>query len=89
MSSVKIGFFIFALLVADQHSARAGRRLDKSGAFLRGYGGANRRPAIPAGIKASAEWFPTKERGIAGACLISVLHVGAMLAPPLRWSGRC
>ncbi|WP_411905023.1 MFS transporter, partial [Salmonella enterica] len=39
--------------------------------------------AIPAGIKASAEWFPTNERGMAGGLFNSSTAIGAMLAPPL------
>lgn len=72
---LKIGFFIFALLwsLINMAHALAGGWI--SLAFLRGLMGLTEASAIPAGIKASAEWFPTKERGIAGACLISVLRL--------------
>lgn len=79
---LKIGFFIFALLwsLINMAHALAGGWI--SLAFLRGLMGLTEASAIPAGIKASAEWFPTKERGIAGLFNIGT-SIGAMLAPPL------
>ena len=39
--------------------------------------------ANPAGMKATAEWFPAKERGLAGGIYNIGASVGSMLAPPL------
>ncbi|EME7236966.1 MFS transporter [Salmonella enterica] len=80
---LKIGFFIFALLwsLINMAHALAGGWI--SLAFLRGLMGLTEASAIPAGIKASAEWFPTKERGIAGGLFNIGTSIGAMLAPPL------
>ncbi|EII5885095.1 MFS transporter [Salmonella enterica] len=78
---LKIGFFIFALLWSLINMALAGGWI--SLAFLRGLMGLTEASAIPAGIKASAEWFPTKERGIAGGLFNIGTSIGAMLAPPL------
>ncbi|EBH9951257.1 MFS transporter [Salmonella enterica subsp. enterica serovar Braenderup] len=76
---LKIGFFIFALLwsLINMAHALAGGWI--SLAFLRGLMGLTEASAIPAGIKASAEWFPTKERGIAGGLFNIGTSIGAML----------
>jgi MFS transporter, ACS family, hexuronate transporter len=39
--------------------------------------------ANPAGMKATAEWFPSKERGFAGGTYNIGASLGSMLAPPL------
>ncbi|BDH47262.1 hexuronate transporter ExuT [Salmonella enterica subsp. enterica serovar Choleraesuis] len=80
---LKIGFFVFALLwsLINMAHALAGGWI--SLAFLRGMMGLTEASAIPAGIKASAEWFPTRERGIAGGLFNIGTSIGAMLAPPL------
>jgi MFS transporter, ACS family, hexuronate transporter len=39
--------------------------------------------ANPAGMKAVAEWFPAKERGLAGGVFNIGASIGSMLAPPL------
>jgi ACS family hexuronate transporter-like MFS transporter len=39
--------------------------------------------ANPAGMKATAEWFPARERGLAGGVYNIGASVGSMLAPPL------
>jgi ACS family hexuronate transporter-like MFS transporter len=39
--------------------------------------------ANPAGMKATSEWFPAKERGFAGGVFNIGASVGSMLAPPL------
>ena len=39
--------------------------------------------ANPAGMKATAEWFPSKERGVAGGIYNIGASFGSMLAPPL------
>ena len=38
---------------------------------------------IPAGLKASSEWFPAKERSIAVGYFNVGSSIGGMLAPPL------
>jgi len=80
---LKIGFAIFALLWSLVNMAHALTGGWISLAFLRGLMGLTEASAIPAGIKASAEWFPTKERGIAGGLFNIGTSIGAMLAPPL------
>lgn len=58
-------------------------------AFLRGLMGLTEASAIPAGMKASAEWFPAKERGIAGGLFNAGTSVGAN-AGNIHWlSGHC
>ncbi|HJZ79615.1 MAG TPA: MFS transporter, partial [Pyrinomonadaceae bacterium] len=39
--------------------------------------------ANPAGMKATAEWFPAQERGLAGGIYNIGASVGSMIAPPL------
>ena len=57
----------------------AGRRLP----VLRGLLGFAEGSANPAGMKATAEWFPARERGLAGGVYNIGASVGSMLAPPL------
>src|SRR6187397_1036413 len=80
---LKAGFALFAVawsLVSMAHSlaytwpALAG---------LRGLLGFAEGCANPAGMKATAEWFPAKERGLAGGLFNIGASVGSMLAPPL------
>ncbi len=52
-------------------------------AFLRGLLGLAEGSANPAGMKATAEWFPAKERGLAGGVFNIGASVGSMLAAPL------
>ncbi|MDG2521160.1 MFS transporter [Caulobacter segnis] len=52
-------------------------------AGLRGLLGLAEGSANPAGMKAVAEWFPAKERGMAGGVYNIGASVGSMLAPPL------
>ncbi len=52
-------------------------------AGLRGLLGLAEGSANPAGMKATAEWFPAKERGFAGGLFNIGASVGSMLAPPL------
>ncbi|MEJ1268726.1 MFS transporter [Pantoea ananatis] len=56
-------------------------------ALARGAVGAAEAAMIPAGLKASSEWFPAKERSVAVGYFNVGSSIGAMLAPP-RWSGR-
>ena len=52
-------------------------------AVLRGLLGFAEGSANPAGMKATAEWFPARERGLAGGVYNIGASVGSMLAPPL------
>jgi ACS family hexuronate transporter-like MFS transporter len=52
-------------------------------AGLRGLLGLAEGSANPAGMKATAEWFPARERGFAGGLFNIGASVGSMLAPPL------
>lgn len=52
-------------------------------AGLRGLLGLAEGSANPAGMKATAEWFPAKERGLAGGVYNIGASFGSMLAPPL------
>ena len=52
-------------------------------AFLRGLMGFAEGSANPAGVKATAEWFPARERGLAGGIYNIGASFGSMLAPPL------
>jgi ACS family hexuronate transporter-like MFS transporter len=52
-------------------------------AGLRGLLGLAEGSANPAGMKATAEWFPATERGLAGGIYNIGASFGSMLAPPL------
>jgi len=52
-------------------------------AACRGAGGLAESAMIPAGLKASSEWFPAKERSIAVGYFNLGSSVGAIFAPPL------
>jgi ACS family hexuronate transporter-like MFS transporter len=52
-------------------------------ALARGAVGAAEAAMIPAGLKASSEWFPAKERSIAVGYFNVGSSIGAMIAPPL------
>ena len=52
-------------------------------AILRGLLGLAEGSANPAGMKAVSEWFPAKERGMAGGIYNIGASFGSMLAPPL------
>lgn len=52
-------------------------------AVLRGLLGLVEGSANPAGMKATAEWFPARERGYAGGVYNIGASAGSMLAPPL------
>ncbi len=50
---------------------------------LRGLLGLAEGSANPAGMKATSEWFPARERGLAGGVFNLGASAGSMLAPPL------
>jgi MFS transporter, ACS family, hexuronate transporter len=80
---LKAGFAIFAIawsLINMSHSLANGWQ---SLAWLRGALGFAEGSANPAGMKATADWFPAKERGLAGGVYNIGASVGSMLAPPL------
>src|SRR5512142_746237 len=52
-------------------------------AWLRGALGLAEGSVMPTGMKATAEWFPAKERGFSGGIVNIGASLGAMLAPPL------
>lgn len=80
---LKLAFGIFAVawsLISMAHGfAHSWRAL----AALRGGLGLVEGSANPAGMKATAEWFPAQERGFAGGLFNIGASVGSMLAPPL------
>src|SRR5450759_1743692 len=69
-------------MVARQHGALL-RNSWQAFAWLRGLLGFSEGSANPAGMKATAEWFPARERGLAGGVYNIGASVGSMLAPPL------
>jgi ACS family hexuronate transporter-like MFS transporter len=80
---LRLGFGLFAIawsLVSMAHGLAHSWQVF---AFLRGLLGLNEGSANPAGMKATAEWFPAKERGIAGGIYNIGASVGSMVAPPL------
>lgn len=80
---LKIGFALFAAAWAVVNMAHGLAGSWHSLAFLRGLLGFCEGSANPAGMKATAEWFPAKERGVAGGVFQVGASVGSMLAPPL------
>jgi ACS family hexuronate transporter-like MFS transporter len=80
---LKGGFAIFAIAWSLINMAHALARSWPALAGLRGLLGFAEGCANPAGMKATAEWFPAKERGIAGGIFNIGASVGSMLAPPL------
>jgi ACS family hexuronate transporter-like MFS transporter len=80
---LKVGFAIFAVawsLISMAHGLAHNWQMF---AGLRALLGLAEGCANPAGMKATAEWFPAKERGIAGGFFNIGASVGSMLAPPL------
>ncbi len=80
---LKLGFALFGLvwsLVSMAHGlANSWTMLF----WLRGLLGFAEGSANPAGMKATSEWFPAQERGLAGGVFNIGASVGSMLAPPL------
>ncbi|BCQ47032.1 hypothetical protein ERHA55_45590 [Erwinia rhapontici] len=79
----KIGYAMFAILWAIFCAATALAGSWGGLAIARGAVGAAEAAMIPAGLKASSEWFPAKERSIAVGYFNVGSSIGAMLAPPL------
>jgi len=80
---LKLGFAIFALSWSVISMAHGLAWNWQTLAGLRGMLGFAEGAANPAGMKATAEWFPAKERGLAGGVFNIGASVGSMLAPPL------
>ena len=79
----KIGFAAFALAWSLACAAAAWSTDWRSLAFFRGVLGIAEAAGIPAGVKATSEWFPAKERSVAIGWFNIGSSVGALLAPPL------
>lgn len=79
----KIGFAVFALAWSAACAAAALATGWQSLAFLRGLLGVAEAAGIPAGVKATTEWFPAKERSVAIGWFNIGSSVGALCAPPL------
>jgi ACS family hexuronate transporter-like MFS transporter len=80
---LKTGFAIFAAAWALVNMSHALAHSWPALAGLRALLGFSEGSANPAGMKATAEWFPARERGIAGGVFNIGASVGSMLAPPL------
>ncbi len=80
---LRLGFALFAVAWSLVSMAHGLAHSWQSFAWLRGLLGLNEGSANPAGMKATAEWFPAKERGIAGGIYNIGASVGTMVAPPL------
>ena len=79
----KIGYAFFAIAWAIFCGSTALAGSWGGLALARGAVGAAEAAMIPAGLKASSEWFPAKERGVATGVFNMGTSLGAMLAPPL------
>lgn len=80
---LKIGLAIFGVAWSLISMAHGLAHSWPTLAALRGLLGLAEGSANPAGMKAVAEWFPAKERGLAGGIYNIGASVGSMLAPPL------
>src|SRR6266516_454010 len=80
---LKTGFAIFAIVWSLVNMAHSLGNSWQAFAWLRGLLGFSEGSANPAGMKATSEWFPAKERGLAGGVYNIGASVGSMLAPPL------
>jgi ACS family hexuronate transporter-like MFS transporter len=80
---LKIGLAIFVVAWSVVGMAHALAGSWKGLAFLRGLMGFAEGSANPAGMKATAEWFPARERGFAGGIYNIGASAGMMLAGPL------
>jgi ACS family hexuronate transporter-like MFS transporter len=80
---LKAGFAAFALAWSLISMAHGLARSWQAFAGLRGLLGLAEGCANPAGMKAVSEWFPARERGLAGGFYNIGASFGSMLAPPL------
>ena len=80
---LKAGFALFALAWSFISMAHGAAHSWTALFWLRGLLGLAEGSANPAGMKATSEWFPAHERGLAGGVFNIGASVGSMLAPPL------
>jgi ACS family hexuronate transporter-like MFS transporter len=80
---LKAGLAIFATAWSIISMAHGLATSWQTFAVLRGLLGFAEGSANPAGMKATAEWFPARERGYAGGVYNIGASAGSMLAPPL------
>ncbi|MBV8525916.1 MAG: MFS transporter [Acetobacteraceae bacterium] len=80
---LKLGYALFAAAWSLINIAHALAGSWAGLALLRGLLGFFEGTAIPAGMKTTAEWFPARERGIAGGVFNIGASIGSMVAPPL------
>ena len=80
---LKFGFALFVVAWSVICMAHGLARDWRTFAWLRGLLGLAEGSAGPAGMKAVSEWFPAKERGLAGGIFNIGASFGSMLAPPL------
>lgn len=80
---LKTGLAIFVIAWAATSMAHALANSWQALAGLRGLLGFSEGTANPAGVKATALWFPASERGLAGGVYNIGASFGSMLAPPL------
>ena len=80
---LKLGVALFVVAWSLISMAHALARSWPAFAGLRGLLGLAEGSANPAGMKATAEWFPARERGLAGGVYNIGASVGSMVAPPL------
>ena len=80
---LKLGLAIFVVAWSTTNMAHGLANSWQALAGLRALLGFSEGSANPAGMKATAEWFPAKERGLAGGIYNIGASFGSMLAPPL------
>jgi MFS transporter, ACS family, aldohexuronate transporter len=80
---LRIGLAIFATAWSLTNMAHGLAHNWQTLAGLRALLGLSEGSANPAGMKATAEWFPARERGLAGGVYNIGASVGSMIAPPL------
>lgn len=83
VAGLKRGYAIFAFAWSLISMAHGLAYNWQTLAVLRGLLGLAEGSANPAGMKATSEWFPAQERGLAGGVYNIGASFGSMLAPPL------
>jgi ACS family hexuronate transporter-like MFS transporter len=80
---LRLSFALFAVAWSISGGLHAVAGGWPSLAAFRGLLGLTEASAIPAGVKAVAEWFPGKERSVAIGYFNAGTSLGAMMAPPI------
>src|SRR6185436_16326737 len=80
---LRFGFALFAIAWSLVNMAHSLANSWPALMGLRGLLGFAEGSANPAGVKATAEWFPARERGFAGGIYNIGASMGSMIAPPL------